>query len=140
MTTRGLPLEERLRLHVVYEPMSGCWLWDGYQDPQGYGRLKVAGVSRLAHRVSHELFIGPVVDDLTVDHLCLNKSCVSPWHLEAVTKAENNRRFGRSMTRCKQGHPFDASNSHVDGAGRRRCRACWRASSARYKARRRAER
>jgi hypothetical protein len=71
---------------------AGCWEWQGARDPKGYGRLGYNGVQYLAHRFSFESSRGPVEDEMTLDHLCRNTSCVNPAHLEAVTRSENARR------------------------------------------------
>jgi HNH endonuclease len=72
------------------EQGEGCWLWTGAID-RGYGQFVWNGRKR-AHRVAYELIIGPIPEGLELDHLCRNKSCVRPEHLEPVTKAENIRR------------------------------------------------
>lgn len=63
----------------------GCWEWTGYVNVRGYGALKYRGKVLAAHRVSYELFVGPIPGGLQLDHLCRNRSCVRPGHLEAVT-------------------------------------------------------
>ncbi len=67
----------------------GCWEWLHAIQVRGYGVLR----GRLAHRVIYEAVRGPIPEGLQIDHLCENKRCVNPWHLEAVTLQENLRRY-----------------------------------------------
>lgn len=74
---------------------TGCWEWQGPMHPKGYGTF----AHELAHRRSYEMFVGDIPDGLHIDHLCRNKRCVNPAHLEPVTHAENNRRgLGAKLT------------------------------------------
>jgi hypothetical protein len=101
-----------------------CWLWLGYLMPNGYGKFRVAvGVTALAHRAAYELANGTIPDGLEIDHLCRNRACVNPSHLEPVTHVENVRRAMK--THCLRGHGFTAENTLMD-RGRRVCRACRR--------------
>jgi hypothetical protein len=110
----------------------GCWEWRGSIDENGYGRAWLPGVGKMsrAHRASWILHRGPIPAGLCIDHLCRNRSCVNPDHLEVVTLGENNRRgagfSGRNAakTHCKRGHEFTLENTRVDKLGRRRCRVC----------------
>lgn len=110
----------------------GCWRWTGYLLPNGYGligRRQIKG-SRLAHRWFYELLIGPIPEGLQLDHLCRNRSCVNPAHLEPVTHKVNGLRgvgppaLNARKTHCIHGHLFDAENTHLAPDGTRRCRAC----------------
>lgn len=69
-----------------------CWLWTGRPEGKGYGQIRVNNRAVMVHRFSYELLVGPIPDDLTIDHLCMVKLCVRPSHLEPVTSEENTRR------------------------------------------------
>jgi HNH endonuclease len=106
-----------------------CWTWEGALN-KAYGYFWSGGRMRGAHRVAHELFIGPIPSGLDVDHLCRNRRCVSPAHLEAVTHVENLHRGDTvtarhaAVTHCPVGHPYSGDNLYVHPNGGRRCRAC----------------
>jgi len=110
-----------------------CWRWQGLMRPDGYG--KHAG--RQAHRVVYENLVGPIPEGLELDHLCRNKSCVNPDHLEPVTREENARRRWATYTHCKNGHAYTAANTYIMPSGFRDCRTCIRDRVAKYRARRR---
>ncbi len=123
----------RFASKVAIEP-SGCWRWRGNLHPtSGYGRIWFSKTdSRSAHRVAYEWAVGPIPEDLVIDHLCHNRWCVTPSHMEPVTNGENVLRgFSGSAVnarkdRCWRGHPFDAENTYVASAGNRHCRECAR--------------
>lgn len=77
------------------DPKTGCWIWLGAKSPLGYGRAwdADAGRVRVAHQIIFEREYGPIPEGLELDHLCRNPECVRPHHLEAVTHAENMRRY-----------------------------------------------
>lgn len=112
-----------------------CWVWLGGQGKQGYGQLRWRGSSSMgAHRVAYEELRGPVPNGLHLDHLCRNRLCVNPDHLEPVTPVVNILRgFGAHAqnarkTHCKRGHEFTPENTYLIAGGGRACRACWRAN------------
>lgn len=76
---------------------SGCLLWTGKTDRQGYGRIKIGNRDHSVHRLMYELFVELIPDGLELDHVrergCRNHNCASPAHLEPVTGAENTRRY-----------------------------------------------
>lgn len=118
-----------------------CWTWNGPGMGVGYGAFSFEGRNHYAHRFSYELLVGPVPPGLELDHLCRNRRCVNPEHLEPVTHRENQLRgetvgaLNARKTHCPQGHPLAGRNVYVSPTGHRRCRPCNTAARARYQAR-----
>lgn len=103
----------------------GCWQWKSLRSGDGYGRVRHQKKDQLAHRVVYELLVGPIPEGLTLDHLCRNRGCVRPAHLEPVTLAENTRR-GQGMsarnarkTHCLNGHALTSENLDFRRSNRR---------------------
>ncbi len=124
-------------LDKVHKPAEwteeACWEWVGAKTGDGYGYMLISWRPRkpvLAHRYGYEYLVGPIPDGLVIDHLCRNKLCVNPNHLEPVTIAENT---GRGLgakgiprkrgTHCHRGHERNATNTY-EWRGQRKCRAC----------------
>lgn len=84
----------------------------------------------MAHRLSYEYYIGPIGQDLQIDHLCRNRKCVNPAHLEPVSGSENIRRSRRhragGRTHCSRSHPLADDNLYIKPNGKRVCRQCER--------------
>lgn len=112
----------------------GCWEWRAYRAKiSGYGFFNVTKRKQVgAHRVSYELHIGPIPEGLEPDHLCRNRGCVCPWHLEAVTHRENCIRgmspnaINARKTHCKRGHLYNAASTGTRKTrpGTRWCKIC----------------
>ena len=107
-----------------------CWEWTGSINSSGYGTVGHARHVHSVHRVVWEYLVGPIPDGLEIDHLCRNRRCCNPDHMEVVTRAENQRRgIGNQnvrKTRCVQGHPLFGVNLYVAPDGKRACRTCRR--------------
>lgn len=130
-----LTSKDRARFWSKVQRGDGCWQWTDAPSAAGYGYFGYGGRNGTkvpAHRIAYELAVGPIPLGKQIDHLCRNRRCVNPAHLEAVTQRQNLLRgLGSSAlnarkTRCKRGHPFDDENTYMDRAGRRQCRACRR--------------
>lgn len=109
-----------------------CWIWTGTIS-RGYGQFRFAGATQRAHRFGYQILVGEIPAGLVLDHLCCNKACVNPDHLEPVTQNENINRAGTlaimreaklSRTHCKRGHRYDSKNTYVKRNGARDCRQC----------------
>jgi hypothetical protein len=116
-----------------YRPELGpCWIWTAYKSNEGYGQI--SGERRkprhiYVHRFSYELLNGPILEGLTLDHLCRVRCCVNPGHLEPVTNRENILRGTAPsanqsrQTHCVNGHLFDDKNTYLI-KGHRICKLC----------------
>jgi hypothetical protein len=135
-------------LAYVANDDNGCWIWQGYRNPGGYGMF--GGLRRgLAHRFSYEHYVGPIPAGLQMDHLCNVPACVNPAHLEPVTRKENMRRAHErrernglylysgvaeangTKTHCVNGHELTPENVYYEKSNKssalgpaRKCRAC----------------
>jgi HNH endonuclease len=122
----------RLEKLLPDRPENACWEWQGYKTDKGYGQLSILNKSYMAHRLIYELFIGSIPDELVIDHLCRNRSCCNPTHLEAVTDRENLLRgngwggINSRKTHCPKNHPL--TNLGKRGRG---CLICLRERDAR---------
>lgn len=124
-----------------------CWEWQMSLMKAGYGQLWVGGKNHYTHRLMYQLSVGPLPEDrsLVVDHLCRNRACCNPAHLEAVPMGENTARGVllenlRNKTHCKNGHEFTPENTKRHKlSGGRYCRICMNAGSKARKAAARAK-
>jgi hypothetical protein len=126
---------ERIVLKASPEPNTGCWLWTGFDNGRGYGRIELKGRGQQAHRVIYEMLKGPIPPGHELDHLCRVTFCVNPDHLEPVPHRVNVCRgtTGAAVvkrqtakTHCPRGHEYAGHNLVVHKDGSRHCRKCRR--------------
>lgn len=126
---------ERFTKHISNN--GSCWEWSAYTDRGGYGRFD----SKAAHRFAYLLTGNELVDGMDIDHLCRNRKCVNPKHLEQVTRKENINRgdtgkhagkHNANKEKCKSGHLFSKNNTYIYktklGHTLRQCKTCNRES------------
>lgn len=132
MNVADLPERIERKIRIVD---SGCWEWTASLRPEGYGQVRDRKRMARAHRLVYELLVGPIPEGLPLDHLCRNRRCVNPTHLEPVTVLENLRRgvgvvsnINATKTHCLRGHEFNADNTYTHVSDKRAphriCRPC----------------
>jgi hypothetical protein len=131
---------QRFLDRVELQP-DGCHLWTGSLSTSGYGQVTIDLRNLLAHRVAYEMTHGAVPTGLQLDHLCRNRACVNPAHLEPVSSRTNTLRgtsppaVNARKTRCIHGHELAGENLYVGADGRRICRTCSREKQRRHRRR-----
>ena len=133
---RGLgvvqPPEVRFWSRVNKSGPLGCWEWTAGKTTSGYGAFRVGNRAVVSHRYAYELLIGPIPETLQLDHLCRNRACVNPSHIEPVTQVVNLARgisgpaTNARKTHCSRGHEFTAENTYSPPSNptHRGCRKC----------------
>jgi hypothetical protein len=134
---------QRFMDKVHMEPNTGCWLWVGAVNAKGHSVVSHRAVLKMGHRASYEHFVGPIDPGLQIDHLCRQRCCVNPEHLEPVTSRENTMRgygpaaMNSRKTNCANGHAYTQENTLLkkDSVGRvgRQCRICGREYQRRWR-------
>lgn len=111
------------------DPISNCWNWNRYVGVNGYGRVDTGQRRYQAHRFMYTRLIGMITPGFTLDHLCRNKKCVNPYHMEPVTSRVNTLRgtatsaVNARKTECIKGHKFKGKNLVITEL-QRVCRTC----------------
>lgn len=128
------PLPRLVRSSLVRRAYGRCWVFLGYKNPHGYGMVGCKGRVWLTHRLAYTELVGPIPVGLELDHLCRNRACYNPAHLEPVSHLENvrrgvsgetSRRRQQAKTHCPRGHPYSHPNLYLSADGKHRmCRAC----------------
>lgn len=126
-------LIDSLSRRIEARSSGGCWEWTGYINPStGYAMLGTRRVKneRMAYRLMYLVVHGAIPGGRHIDHLCRNRRCVNPYHLEAVTPSINNLRavaFRTPSGRCRNGHVYTDATTRFRSNGTRRCLVCRRA-------------
>ena len=126
------------RFWAKVDVTDGCWFWQAATS-LGYGLFfPEHSIRVLAHRFAYETLIGPIPPTLQLDHLCRNRRCVNPDHLEPVTiqvnilRGEGHAAKNAAKTHCPQGHAYDLFNTHHFD-GERHCRLCGKERQRKYR-------
>jgi hypothetical protein len=135
-----IPVIERF-LQKISVSKNACWNWVGARNSDGYGIIIINYKQVRVHRFIYEYYHGQICPDLQIDHLCRNRICANPDHLEQVTTQENTRRgmvgkhnkhskgenhYQRKKTHCIHGHEFTEENTSNRKDGTRACKSCHR--------------
>lgn len=129
MSTKAIPVKERLFNKRKIDEITGCWLWPTIGH-DGYGAITINGKAYRVHRISYEIFIGPLKKLCLHKPNCPNKNCFNPDHLydgnHSKNAADALKTGARSIkTHCKNGHEYNLQNTGIDSfSGGRYCVIC----------------
>jgi hypothetical protein len=134
-----VPADTRFWSKVNQSDAVSCWAWQGALTDKGYAMFRVTSTRKVgAHRFAYESLVGPIPEGYELDHLCRNRACVNPAHLEPVLHRTNVLRgtgptaTNATLTHCRRGHLLAGSNVRIENGGRR-CRVCQQERSRQYR-------
>lgn len=110
---------------------NGCWLWPT-RDRLGYGQFGIGERKYLAHRVAYIIAHGEIPPGCEIDHICNERACCNPLHLQALTTREHIDQTVERRSACRSGHTYVDGSWFVNHSGRRECRICAREKKARW--------
>jgi hypothetical protein len=128
-------LPDRIASKIRVNTDTGCWEWTASIGSHGYGQVHYERKMHTVHRLLYMLLVGPVPEGLQLDHLCRNRPCCNPEHLEIVTHRQNSLRdtgapaHNAKKIACPQGHPYDRTSKR----GYRFCSICTREYGKQYR-------
>ena len=115
---------ESISVYINKRDHLPCWLWMGASLANGYGKVTVNYKTLLVHRFVYESLVCSIPNNMQIDHICCNKLCCNPEHLEVVTLKINMERRAAKLVYCANGHAYNEANIYIRRDGRRQCRAC----------------
>lgn len=134
---KGIAMDVLRSFVEKIEIVNDCWQWTAATNLSGYGRFYDGDRLVLPHRWSYEFHCGEIPNGMVIDHLCRNRLCCNPAHLEVVSPLENTTRgltgklnnHNSRKTHCPRGHEYNSTNTYINKRGGRICRTCNRERS-----------